>query len=242
MRVAAAFRRRFFCRVCVCVGVCLNMKVKVIKKFVLTEETLDKDIDAFIEDAKRGAYQYDYKHGMDGLKIIRQYFKLLQKEFESKNYALCRACYKKLLFFLFAMGEERDCFNYEDILGRTKLDFNKIVADYFTCLLAECSVEELFKEYVEYVKSKKDYDFKGVPERIYKRLSEHDLKGFEELLMQESGKISEKDYELCDIPYFLLELAKTRKDKPKYLDLVQRFAHVIGEDPKELMGEYDCAG
>jgi hypothetical protein len=37
--------------------------MKVIKTFALSEESLEKDIDKFIKDAKKGAFQYDYRYG-----------------------------------------------------------------------------------------------------------------------------------------------------------------------------------
>ena len=52
--------------------------MKIIKKYEykLSEETLDKDIEQFIKETRKGAYTQDYKYGMEGLKIIKQYFKL----------------------------------------------------------------------------------------------------------------------------------------------------------------------
>ena len=44
--------------------------MKIIKSYVLSEKTLEKDIDKFIRDSKKGVYQYDYKCGIDGLVSI----------------------------------------------------------------------------------------------------------------------------------------------------------------------------
>jgi len=62
------------------------MKVKVIKKYALSEETLEKDIDKFIVDAKNGAYHYDYRYGQEGLKLIKAYFRMIEEEFKRQNY------------------------------------------------------------------------------------------------------------------------------------------------------------
>ena len=43
--------------------------MKVTKNYSLSEKTLEKDIDKSIRDAKKGAYQYDYKYGQEGLKL-----------------------------------------------------------------------------------------------------------------------------------------------------------------------------
>src|SRR3989338_9140283 len=108
------------------------MKITRSYEFKLTEAELDKDIDAFIKDARKGAFEWDYKYGMEGLRIIKQYFKLIQLEFDKGNLELCNICYKKLLFLLFEEGCENSYFGYEDIIGRSKLDFERIVKNYFT--------------------------------------------------------------------------------------------------------------
>jgi len=61
--------------------------MKIIKKYEykLSKETLDKDIEQFIKETRKGAYTQDYKYGMEGLKIIKQYFKLIQLEFDKGN-------------------------------------------------------------------------------------------------------------------------------------------------------------
>ncbi len=71
--------------------------MKIIKTYVLSEKTLERDIDKFIRDAKRGVYQYDYKYGLEGLKIIKVYFRMIQEEFNKQNYEVCKVCYKKII-------------------------------------------------------------------------------------------------------------------------------------------------
>lgn len=58
--------------------------MKITKTYSLSEKTLEKDIDKFIRDAKKGAYQYDYKYGQDGLKLIKTYFRLIEEEFKKR--------------------------------------------------------------------------------------------------------------------------------------------------------------
>ncbi|MBU4245911.1 MAG: hypothetical protein KKE71_02615, partial [Nanoarchaeota archaeon] len=120
------------------------MKVKVIKQYTLSEESLEKDIDKFIINAKNGAYHYDYKCGQEGLKLLKAYFRMIEDEFKKQNYAECQKCYKKLMFFL--LQNEYNYFDYEDIVG--KFNFEKIVANYFLCLINAFSVEDIFKEYM----------------------------------------------------------------------------------------------
>ena len=64
--------------------------MKIIKTYALSENTLKKDIDKFIRDAKKGAYQYDYKYGLEGLKLIKAYFRMIEEEFKKENYAVAR--------------------------------------------------------------------------------------------------------------------------------------------------------
>lgn len=54
--------------------------MKIIKTYTLSEKTLEKDIDKFIRDAKNGKYQYDYKDGQEGLKILKAYFRMIEQE------------------------------------------------------------------------------------------------------------------------------------------------------------------
>ncbi|MFW6233337.1 MAG: hypothetical protein ACOC3Z_01600 [Nanoarchaeota archaeon] len=78
------------------------MKItKTVKyNYKLTEETLEKDIESFIEEARKGVFFWDYKNNSIGLKIIKHYFKLLQEKFEKEEYEECKICYGKLILFL----------------------------------------------------------------------------------------------------------------------------------------------
>jgi len=208
--------------------------MKIIKtySYALNEDSLEKDIEKFICDAKNGAYQFDYKYGQEGLKIIKAYFRMIEDEFKKQNYLAARACYKKLMFLL--LQSEHNYFNYEDIVG--KLNFEKFIADYFTCLIKLCSVEELFKEYIDYLKVKEGYGFES-DKTIIEGLSDSDRERFISMVEKEAENVKEGDYGLYDLMYFLLELTKKRKDRAKYYSLCEKYKKLLGEE--DLKEEFD---
>ena len=203
--------------------------MKIIKTYALSENTLEKDIDKFIREAKKGAYQYDYKYGQEGLKLIKAYFRMIEEEFKKENYAVARICYKKLMFLL--LQSEYNYFNYEDIVG--KLNFEKFIANYFICLIKLCSVEELFRDYLEYLKIKEEYYFESTHPTLFAHLSEVSLNRFTMLVEKEAGNVKEKDYAFYDLIYFLLDLAKFRKDRNTYNQLCEKYEKLVGEEQKE---------
>ena len=215
--------------------------MKIVKKYEykLTEETLDKDIDKFIKEVRKGAFEWDYKHGMEGLRIIKQYFKITQEEFDKGNFSQCKDCYKKLLYILFEEGYENSYFGYEDIVGRSNLDFEKIIKQYFICLIRLHSVNELFHEFIEYLKKKQAYYFEAAEKTIATELSDKDSTRFKELLLLEAEKIGKEDYELHDVLTFLLDIAK-KKDEKEFLELAQRFAPALGYDTvNDFLEDYE---
>jgi len=217
--------------------------MKIIKKYdyKLTKESLDKDIEQFIREARKGAYEWDYKYGMEGLRIVKQYFKLIQAEFDNGNFGLCRTCYNMLLILLFEEGHKHSYFGYEDIIGRSKLDFEKIIRNYFLCLIKLHSVEELFNEFVEYLKSKQDYYFESAEKTIMEGLSNEDFAKFKKLLLIESEKIGKDDYAMHDILNFLIDItSKKEKDEEKFLSLAGKFAPVLGYDTvNDFLEDYE---
>ncbi len=218
-------------------------EMKIIKKYEykLTAENIDRDIDKFIKEAQKGAFEWDYKYAMEGLRIIKQYFKLIQQEFDNANYELCKTCYKKLLFLLFEEGYENSYFGYEDIIGRSKLDFDKIVKQYFVCLIKLHSVDELFNEFIEYLKKKQDYYFESAEKTIIEKLNDNDFSKFKELLLLEAEKVGKENYELHDILTFLLDIAKKKeKDETQFNKLAKKFAPVLGyQNVDELLKDYE---
>ncbi len=211
--------------------------MKIVKTYVLSEKGLDKDVDKFIKDARDGKYQYDYKYGMEGLKIIKQYFKFIQNAYDNNNYELAKICYKKLLFFLFETTFQYDYFQYEDIVGRSKLDFEKIITNYFSCLTKLCSTEELLGKYKEYIKAKSDFYFESADKAIMKNLNPEDLVTFENIIYNDAKKIKKEDYVMQDLIYFLLDLSKFQNNKAKYNSYCDEFSNVLS-DVDELRKDY----
>jgi len=209
--------------------------MKIVKTYAyqLSEKTLEKDIDKFIRDAKKGAYQFDYKYGQEGLKTIKAYFRMIEEEFKKQNYAVARICYKKLMFLLLQI--KYNYFDYEDIVG--KLNFEKFLTNYFICLIKLCSIEELFREYSEYLKIKEEYYFESVHKTLFTNLSEDDLKHLTTLVEREAENVKEKDYALHDYIYFLLDLAKFRNDRNTYNQLCEKYKKVVGDEQKDAFDE-----
>jgi len=199
--------------------------MKITKNYSLSEKTLEKDTDKFIRDAKKGAYQYDYKYGQEGLKLIKAYFRMIEEELKKQNFQVAGACYKKILFFL--LQRDYEYFNYEDIMS--KFNSEKLVGFYFTSLVKTCTVGELFKEYQDYLKVKEDYYFESADKTILSELSSKDKLEFIRLV----EKKSENDYAMHDLIYFQLDLAKETKDRKKYDLLCKKFIKIVGPEQKE---------
>jgi hypothetical protein len=209
--------------------------MKITKTYLLSEKTLEKDIDKFIRDAKRGAYQYDYKYGQEGLKLIKAYFRMIEDEFKKQNFKIARTCYKKLLFCL--LQGKYDYFNYEDIMS--KFNSEKIMGLYVMSLVKTCNVDELFKEYLDYLKIKDDSYFESVEKIILKELSSEDKLEFIRLVEKESENIKEDDYEMHDLIYLQLDLAKEKKDCKTYLQLCVKFIKIVGSEQKDEFDSED---
>lgn len=215
--------------------------MKIVKKYEykLTEKTLNEDIDTFIEEARNGDYQFDYKYGMEGLKIIKQYFKILKKEFDTENYELCRTCCKKLLLFLFeASGGEHNYFNYEDLLARTRLDFEEIVGKYISLLIKILSLDSFFEEYTIFMKGMEDYGFESINKTILEEFDETSLTKLEELLVGKLKSFKEEEYWKYDLAYLLLDIYKKLKLKEKYADACKTFGYT-SEEFVEMIDDYD---
>ena len=217
--------------------------MKIIKKYEykLSEETLDKDIEQFIKEARKGTYTWDYKYGMEGLKIIKQYFKLIQLEFDKDNFELCKNGYKNLLFLLFEEGHKHSYFGYEDIVGRSKLNFDKIIQNYFLCLIRLHPVNDLLNEYVEYLRAKGEYHFEAAETAIKEKLSYEDFAQFKELLLVEADKVKKENYAMYDILTFLLDIAKKKEhNEEKFMELAEKFSPIFGYlNLKEFLQEYE---
>ena len=205
------------------------MKVVKTYSYALTEGTLEKDLDKFIRDTKNGAYQFDYKYGQEGLKLIKAYFRLIEEEFKKQNYSVARACYKKLMFLL--LQNEYNYFDYDDIVG--KLNFEKFIGNYFICLIKLCTIEELFNEYVEYLKIKEDYYFESADKTILAELSEQNKREFLIFVEKAAEKTKNDDYAMHDLIHLLLSIPKSKGDRATYNQLCEKYEKILGEDLKE---------
>jgi len=213
--------------------------MKIVKKYEykLSEETLDKDIDKFIKEAKQRAYQMDHRYGQEGLKIIKAYFRMIKEEFKKGNYNIARICYKKLTSLL--LQSEENYFDYEDIVGR--LNFKEYIANYFTCLVKLCTIEELFNEYLEYLIVKEDYYFEEAERTIVEGLNDEQFAQFKSLLEQKAGEIKHDNYAMHDILNFLMDIAKKKEhNEEKFRELAMKFAPILGYgDLKQFLEDYE---
>ncbi|MBI2548730.1 hypothetical protein HYW21_05255 [Candidatus Woesearchaeota archaeon] len=212
------------------------MKITKKYEYKLSEKTLEKDIDTFIRDTQKGAYQMDHRYGQEGLKQIKAYFRMIEEELKKENIQIARACYKKLMFLL--LQSKENYFDYEDIVG--KLNFERFISNYFTCLVKICAIEELFREYLEYLNVKEDYYFEAAEKTIIEELSDKDFVQLKELLLVEADKVKKDNYAMHDILTFLLDITKKKdKDEEKFMRLAEKFSPVLGyNNIKEFLEDY----
>src|SRR3989338_896513 len=219
------------------------MKIKKVVKYnyELTEETIEKDIDKFIENAKKGDYHMDKMYGNEGLKIIKQYLKILNEKFKNNEFMECNDCYHKLIpFLLVSSSAEGDLFDYNDMLAMLSRDFDDYVNNYFICLVKTCKMDELADKVSEYASNLNDYGFDSDKEILLNNLSKERLNQLEEKMLLKTEGMTKKDEKKHEIVYFLLDLAKIQDDKSKYLSLCEKFKGVLnGEEYEYLKGEYE---
>ena len=187
--------------------------------YTLTEETLEKDIEGFIGKARRGNYSWDYKYDGEGLKIIKQYFRILNDKFKNEEYQECKVCYEKLILFLFdaSSGKDKADFGYEDLLARITNDFDKYIKNYFICLVKTCDISSLSE-----------------------KLDSLMLDNLEKRMLIKTEGMTKKDYQKHALIYFLMDLAKKRGYKEKYSQLCENFRGILSEEEiKENIESYD---
>ena len=126
------------------------------------------------------------------------------------------------------LQSECNYFNYEDIVS--KLNFEKFLANYFVCLIKPGNVEELFAEYLKYLKVKEDYYFESVHKTIFENMSESSLKIFINLVEKEAESIKEEDYARYDLIYFLLDYSKLRKNRDEFDKICKKYRGFVDED------------
>ncbi|MFW5847133.1 MAG: hypothetical protein ACOCUU_03170, partial [Nanoarchaeota archaeon] len=189
------------------------MKVtKTVKyNYKLTEENLEKDIDRFIEEARKGFFNWDRKQGSLGLKIIKQYFKLLEKKFNNKEYEECKICYEKLILFLIdsSIGIDNVDLGYEDLLWQVDKNFDRFIKNYFICLVKTCEINELTEHIADYAIriERAGYGFDSDMKILIEELNEQTLKNLEQRLLVKTEGMTKKDEDKIDIIYFLMEMA-----------------------------------
>jgi len=126
---------------------------------------------------------------------------------------------------------EYNYFDYEDIVG--KLNFEKIVGNYFICLISGFSVEVIFKEYLEFLAAKKDYDFESMHKTLLYVMDEKKLEQFKQLAEKEAENVKKDDYAHYDIIHFLLDIAKFKNDPIQYKQFRKKYSHILGDDENE---------
>ena len=72
---------------------------------------------------------------------------------------------------------------------------------------------------------------------LFEHLLENNLNGFTRLVEKEAETVKEKDYAFYDLIYFLLDLAKFRKDRNTYKQLCEKYKRLVGEEQKEAFDE-----
>src|SRR3989339_379511 len=216
--------------------------MKLIKtiKYKLTEETLEKDIDCFIADAKKGNYHMDKMYDNEGLKIIKQYLRILKEKFKNNELEECKNCYHKLVpFLLIHSCAEEDLFDYNDLLAMLTKDFDLIVRNYFICLVKTCDSEELADKISQYTYSLDYYGFDSDKDILLDNLNELQLKNLETRMLIKTEGMTKKDQGKQEIIYFLMDIAQIQEDKDKYISLCERFRGVFSEkEIDELKKEY----
>ena len=210
--------------------------------YTLTEETLEKDIESFIKEARKGRYSWDYKYNSEGLKIIKQYFRILEEKFKNKEYEECKICYEKLIIFLFdaSRGDDKSDFGYEDLISKISDEFDNYISNYFICLVKNCETEELAEKVSLYASKLKDYGFDSDVKILVENLDKLQLDNLETRILIKTEGITKKDDAKKDILFFLLSIVKERKQKEKYLELCNRFKSIIDKETMDyLIEEYD---
>ncbi|MEK6927963.1 MAG: hypothetical protein AABX11_06030 [Nanoarchaeota archaeon] len=218
------------------------MKLKKIVKYnyTLTEETLEKDIDKFIENAKNGDFHMDKMYQNEGLKIIKQYFRILKEKFKNNEFEECKICYHKLIpFLLVASSGENDLFDYNDLLAKITSEFDDYIKNYFICLVKTCSIDELTDKIFEYASALDIYGFDSDFEVLLNNLSKEQLNEFEEKMLMKLQSASIKEENRKSGAYFLIEMSEHQENKERYLKLCERLKGVLmDEEIVSLKEEY----
>ena len=219
------------------------MKIKKVVKYnyELTEETLEDDIGKFIEHAKRGGFHMDKMYENEGLKIIKQYLKILNEKFKNNELEECKKCYHKLIpFLLISSSAEGDLFDYNDMLAMLRKDFDDYIRNYFICLVKTCDINELADKVSKYASSLDVYGFDSDKEILLNNLNKEQLNELQEKMLLKTIGMTKKDEDKRGIVYFLMSIAEVQEDREKYLRLCQRFKGIlIDKEFEYLKNEYE---
>ncbi len=215
--------------------------------YKLTEETLEKDIESFIKEARKGVFSLDYRYNGEGLKIIRQYLRWSQEKFDKKEYGECKICYGKLILFLIdsSVGEDDANFGYEDLLSRIDKDFDKFIKNYFICLVKTCDIEELIERTADYAikLERAEYGFDSDIKTLIEDLDEQTLKNLEQRMLIKTEGMTKKDEDKIDIVHFLMKIAQEQNDKKKYLRLCETLRGAVPDKEVDyIVWEFDEIG
>lgn len=215
--------------------------MKLIKtiKYQLTKETLEKDIEKFISYARRGDFSWDNKFENEGLKIIKQYFKILKEKFDNNELQECKICYEKLILFLFdaSRGDDKANFDYTDLLFKISSNFDNYINNYFICLIKTCGINELSERVSNYAAKLKDYGFESDKKTLFKLVKKEEFAKLEELMLKKIENMTKKDEDKQGILFFLISLAEMQKDKIKYFDLCKKFKGILDDKDLECLKE-----
>lgn len=221
----------------------MKLTKTVTYNYTLTEETLEKDIDIFIFESKGGRHQMDRHNNSEGLKIIKQYFRILQDKFKNNEFEECKVCYEKLILFCIDASGANDCdnlFSYEDLLAKITSEFDDYIKNYFICLIKTCAMDELAERISRYASHLDIYGFDSDKEILLNNLSKEQLNQLEEKMLVKTIGMIKKDQDKQDIVYFLMSIAEVQEDKEKYLNLCERFSGILTNKEFEyLKGEYE---
>jgi len=219
------------------------MKIKKIVRYdyELEENSLEGDIDKFIELAKKGNYHMDKMYGNEGLKIIKQYLRILNEKFKNNELEECKRCYHRLIpFLLIASTGDTDLFDYNDLLAKISSNFDIYIKNYFICLVKTCNIDELTDKVSEYASSLDIYGFDSDKEFLLNSLSKEQLNELEEKMLVKTIGMTNKDEKKHEIIYFLMSIAEVQEDKEKYLKLCERFKGILTDEEFEyLKSEYE---
>ena len=216
----------------------MKITKKVKYDYNLTEDTLEKDMGQFILAAKNKDFAMDRHYGGEGLKIIKQYFKILKEKFKNQEFEECKTCYEKLILFCIDASGANECdnlFDYEDLLAKIAKEFDDHIKDYFICLIKTCDIDELAERISRYASRLDIYGFESDKKVLLANLNKEQLAELEEKMLSKATGMTKEDKDKHDIVYFLISLARASEDKNKYLLLCDKLKGILSDEEFEYL-------